>query len=167
MTMQEFPLGYLELAPENPRQSVSEALIEQGFTPDQRLIDAWAGKTPKGKGRAGRDKALTAELAARLELNVEYEPKIRDWWTPNAAFFRRLTKAQLIDVACEIHAGHLTKWDQRKKTEIVIILATAFDGTLIAANGAVTPELQKAIKAAKSWLPPVLRPVEAEMEEAA
>jgi ParB family chromosome partitioning protein len=149
-----------------PTTRISEALIEQGFTPDQRLVDAWAGKTPKGKGKPGRGKALTAELASRLELNVEYEPAIRDWWTPNATFLKRLTKAQLIEVACEIHAGQLTKWDRRKKTEIVTILATAFDGTLIAANGAVTPELQKAIKAARSWLPPVLRLVEAEMEQA-
>jgi len=149
-----------------PTTRISEALIEQGFTPDQRLIDAWAGKTPKGKGRAGRDKAITVELASRLEFNAGYTPKIRDWWTPTEAFFNRLTKTQLIEVYCDIGGGGLRiagkPATDSKKGCMVDLLAEIFAGKLKGVDTAA-----QILAAAKTWLPPALRPAEAEMEETA
>lgn len=149
----------------HPTTRPNPGMLEQGLTPDPRLIACYAGKQKWKKTDAGREDALVAELASRIESVKDYTPDVRKWWTPNAAWFQRLSKAQLIEIICEIGAGQLAgvnnAWDKYKKGDLCTAIAGFFDGTTkhgTQGNGTRGPAAEAAVAAAKTWLPPSLRP---------
>ena len=141
-----------------PSTRMDDKLIEQGFMPNERLSAAWAGKTKAMKGKAGREHMLASEIAARLEYNADYDPKIRKVWNPNSAWFKRLTKPQLLAIACELGLGQIRKWDAMKKGDAVDLLHRVFENSIDLETDREIK--QAAVKAAEAWLPPCLRPIE-------
>ncbi len=71
---------------------------------------------------------------------------LRDSFTPDASFFKRLTKAQLLSVADELGGSLKQDIADLKKSEIVEAINAVFDGSCDSYG-------KEPIEAAKTWLP--------------
>ena len=118
-----------------------------------KLVAYAVGKTTKPCfAREGRSEQLMAAIEA------EIMPDIRAVWKPNAAFFARLKKAQLLkilsdDLGLAQEALNLTS---SKKTQVVAFL----DQLFAAPFATLTPEQRAAVDA---WCPPGMQTTAAEI----
>lgn len=132
--------------------------IRSGLIPLDAAVDGWKGtgdetfrafldKGPKHRNRLVACIAASTVKAAKVaELADWLDLDLRAHWTPDAPFFRRLTRDQLVAVAEEIGAKGDRVKATMKKAELVEALAAVF---------ADPPE--EIAETVRAWLPAPIR----------
>lgn len=140
-----------------------DATPRSGLIAEDSAIGGWAADRPDfeisfadflKQGKQHRNRVLAGLVAtslrrAALDQLAGHAPiRIRDAWTPDEAFLKRLGKPALVAIAEDIGAKDI-KAERMKKAELVTALAAFF---------ADPPKgLERKLN---TWLPPALRPAQ-------
>jgi ParB family chromosome partitioning protein len=140
---------------------------------DEPVVEDWKGYDQLGKLSGARLEKLidllvvdcvTAHMQRRTELIYhlarQLKVNIRDHWRPNAEWFASFRKIQLAHLITEIKGTMQTPEPERKKTELVELLAKLFAD---AADGKL--EDKQLETAVNEWLPSNMRDSTEDAEE--
>lgn len=147
-----------EFAWNRPLAVSFEPTIRSGLIPLDAAVDGWKGTGDEtfaaflAKGAKHRNRLLACVAASTFkgakaqDFAVWLDLDLRAHWTPDAPFFRRLTRDQLVAVAEEIGAKGDRVKATMKKGELVEALAAVF---------ADPPE--EIAETVRAWLPAPIR----------